>query len=72
MRINIMLVQQTAFQTEQHKSSFWNSIPQDSSSPQEHAQYVWKKFVEDAKAKRIYIVAHSFGGVVTVDLVSIF
>ena len=52
-----------------HISSFRNPIPQENGSPNEHAQYVWKHFVKSAKAKRIYIVAHSFGGVVTVDLV---
>ena len=54
-----------------HICSFSNSIPQDNGSPKEHAQYVWKQFVKNAKAKKIYIVAHSFGGVVTVDLVSL-
>lgn len=50
-------------------SSFQTSIPQENGSPKEHAQYVWKHFVKNVKAKKIYIVAHSFGGVVTVDLV---
>ena len=54
-----------------HMSSFQNSIPQENGSPLEHAQYVWKHIVKNAKAKKINIVAHSFGGVVTVDLVSL-
>ena len=37
----------------------------------EHASYVWKHIVEEAKAKEIYIVAHSYGGIVTVHVVCI-
>ena len=44
---------------------------QGNSSPGEHAKYVWNQFVKESKAKRIDIVAHSYGGVVTVDLVRI-
>lgn len=46
-----------------------NSHLQGSSSPEEHAQYVWKNFVKKSKAKRIDIVAHSYGGVVAAHLV---
>ncbi|XP_049765066.1 FAM172 family protein homolog CG10038 [Schistocerca cancellata] len=39
-----------------------------SRDPKEHADYVWKHYVKESKAKHIAIVAHSYGGVVTVDL----
>ncbi|XP_064100002.1 cotranscriptional regulator ARB2A-like [Macrobrachium nipponense] len=39
-----------------------------SSSPEEHACYVWKKFVHKAKAKHIALIAHSYGGCVTKEL----
>ena len=41
-----------------------------SEDPERHALYIWENLIEkDVKAKRIAIVAHSFGGVVTQDLV---
>ena len=43
---------------------------QENGDPQQHGTYMWKNVVKKCKAKRIDIVAHSFGGVVTVDLVS--
>ena len=33
--------------------------------------YVWKHFVQKAQAKHIAFVSHSYGGVVTVKVVSI-
>lgn len=36
-----------------------------SESPQEHSQYVYNTFVIPSKAKKIFIVAHSFGGMCT-------
>ncbi|PKK80920.1 hypothetical protein RhiirC2_767561 [Rhizophagus irregularis] len=36
-----------------------------SESPQNHCLYVWDKFVTNAKAKEILIVAHSYGGICT-------
>ncbi|XP_073960487.1 cotranscriptional regulator ARB2A isoform X3 [Choristoneura fumiferana] len=39
-----------------------------SGSPDEHAQYVWDKYIAKTKATSILIVAHSYGGVVTMDL----
>ena len=42
---------------------------QGNRTPQEHALYVWKNFIAHSKAKTIDIVAHSFGGVVTIDWV---
>ena len=55
--------------------SYFTSIPtrttlQDSGTPEEHASYVWKNYVLKAMAKHVDIVAHSYGGVVTVSLVS--
>ena len=45
------------------------SQPFGSSTPEDHADYVWDNFVTKAKAARIAIVAHSYGGVVTSHLV---
>ncbi|XP_038076473.1 cotranscriptional regulator FAM172A homolog [Patiria miniata] len=39
-----------------------------SSSPSEHGLNVWDKFVAETPAKHVAIVAHSYGGVVTIDL----
>ncbi|XP_078313435.1 cotranscriptional regulator ARB2A homolog isoform X1 [Crassostrea virginica] len=39
-----------------------------SSSPEEHMKTVWQSFVQKSKASYIGIVAHSYGGVVTLDL----
>lgn len=39
-----------------------------SQDPLQHVDYVWKNYVRDAKAQHIAIVAHSYGGVCTVDL----
>ncbi|POG71700.1 hypothetical protein GLOIN_2v1774561 [Rhizophagus irregularis DAOM 181602=DAOM 197198] len=36
-----------------------------SESPQNHCLYVWDKFVTNARAKEILIVAHSYGGICT-------
>jgi hypothetical protein len=41
-----------------------------SSSPEAHAQTVWETLIQPANAKSIAIVAHSYGGVVTVQLAS--
>ena len=43
---------------------------QNHSEPIEHATTVWETMVQKCPAKHIAIVAHSFGGVVTCDLVS--
>ena len=42
---------------------------QGSSTPEEHANYVWKHFISETRATKIDIVAHSYGGVVTTALV---
>ena len=47
------------------------SATQGNSSPEEHATYVWKHIVEDCAAREIYVVAHSYGGVVTTHLVGL-
>jgi len=39
-----------------------------SSNPEEHAVTVWEKLVKSSSAKKIIIVAHSYGGVVTMAL----
>jgi esterase/lipase superfamily enzyme len=43
---------------------------QNSRSAKEHADYVWKHYVKEMTPKHIAIIAHSFGGYLTVDLVS--
>ncbi|XP_068622505.1 FAM172 family protein homolog CG10038 [Battus philenor] len=35
---------------------------------EEHARYVWDNYVKEAKASKILIVAHSYGGILTVTL----
>ena len=46
-------------------------VLQDSGTPEEHATHVWQNYVKRSKAKHIDIVAHSYGGVVAVSLVSL-
>eukprot|EP00026_Physarum_polycephalum_P010134 Phypoly_transcript_10285.p1 GENE.Phypoly_transcript_10285~~Phypoly_transcript_10285.p1 ORF type:complete len:331 (+),score=73.34 Phypoly_transcript_10285:209-1201(+) len=38
------------------------------SSPEKHTLYVWDNFIAKSPAKKIVIVAHSYGGVVTMNL----
>ena len=45
---------------------------QGSSSPEDHATYVWQHIIQKSVAKEVYIVAHSYGGIVTVHLVYFF
>ncbi|XP_045500939.1 FAM172 family protein homolog CG10038 [Colias croceus] len=40
----------------------------NSSSSEEHATYVWKTYIADSKAKNVVIIAHSYGGLLTVML----
>ncbi|XP_041379530.1 LOW QUALITY PROTEIN: cotranscriptional regulator FAM172A-like [Gigantopelta aegis] len=40
-----------------------------SSTPERHGQYVWRHFISKSQAKRIDIVAHSYGGVVVMETV---
>lgn len=42
---------------------------QGNASPEEHASYVWQHFIQESKAKEVYIVSHSYGGLVTTHLV---
>lgn len=43
---------------------------QENSSSEEHVVYVWDHFVSKAEAKNVFIVAHSYGGLSFVELVS--
>lgn len=43
-------------------------IPINSTS-QSHCNYVWEKIVKKTKAREIFVAAHSFGGVCTVNLI---
>ena len=43
-------------------------LPVDCGTSEEHAQYVWNKYISQSKAASILVVAHSFGGVVTASL----
>jgi len=40
----------------------------NSSNATEHADYVWKRYVEEGTPKHIAVIAHSYGGFLTVDL----
>ncbi|CAK1581303.1 unnamed protein product [Parnassius mnemosyne] len=40
----------------------------NSGTAEEHARYVWDTYVKNCKASSILIVAHSYGGIVTVTL----
>ncbi|XP_050401477.1 cotranscriptional regulator FAM172A homolog isoform X1 [Patella vulgata] len=41
-------------------------------TPEEHGIYVWQHFVLKSKAKNIAIVAHSYGGIVTLEVANKF
>ncbi|KJE92635.1 hypothetical protein CAOG_03555 [Capsaspora owczarzaki ATCC 30864] len=41
------------------------------SSPEDHAVYVWDRFIASAAARHIAIVAHSYGGIVTSNLLAV-
>ena len=43
------------------------TIP-DNADPEEHADTVWKEVIKPCQAEQIVIIAHSYGGVVTMDL----
>ncbi|KAK9508114.1 hypothetical protein O3M35_007847 [Rhynocoris fuscipes] len=43
-----------------------------SSNAQEHASSVWSHYISQSRAQKIAIIAHSFGGVVTMSLASQF
>lgn len=47
-------------------------VLQDNASSEEHVLYVWDHFVSWAEAKNVFIVAHSYGGLSFVELVSVF
>ncbi|KAB7504470.1 hypothetical protein Anas_10787, partial [Armadillidium nasatum] len=39
-----------------------------SESPESHGKYVWENYVRNCKAKKIAVIAHSYGGVVATSL----
>ncbi|CAG9811114.1 unnamed protein product [Chironomus riparius] len=49
-----------------------NKAIEGSGSPEKHADSVWKKFIQPSNPKKIAIVAHSYGGVITTHLASKF
>jgi len=40
-----------------------------SESPEHHLIYVWDRFLNQCAAKHIFIVAHSYGGIATINLI---
>ncbi|XP_071260191.1 cotranscriptional regulator ARB2A homolog [Salvelinus alpinus] len=42
----------------------------ENGSPEEHLLYVWDHFVSNAAARNVFIVAHSYGGLSLVELMS--
>ena len=42
----------------------------DNGSPEEHANTVWEEIIKPCQAKKIVIICHSYGGVVTMELAS--
>lgn len=51
-----------------HKHNFFL---QDNGSPEEHAIYVWDHFISQSAAENVFFVAHSYGGLAFVELVSV-
>ncbi|NXJ95726.1 F172A protein, partial [Corythaixoides concolor] len=43
----------------------------DNGSPEEHAIYVWDHFISQSAAENVFFVAHSYGGLAFVELVSV-
>lgn len=41
-----------------------------SETPEQHTQYVWENVVNEAAARHIAIIAHSYGGLCTINLVN--
>lgn len=46
-------------------------VLQENGSSEEHVLYVWDHFVSKAAAKNVFIMAHSYGGLSFVELVSV-
>lgn len=44
---------------------------QENGSFEEHLLYVWDHFVSEAVAKNVFVMAHSYGGLSLVELVSV-
>lgn len=51
---------------------FFFFVLQENGSSEEHMLYVWDHFVSKAAAKNVFIIAHSYGGLSFVELVSSF
>ncbi|CAF3581496.1 unnamed protein product [Rotaria sordida] len=73
-RINhyAVIVTNTNLNTDESSESILN-IPQrirGSGSAEEHACYIWEKFVRRCRARHICIMAHSYGGAVVLELAS--
>lgn len=47
------------------------SLLKENTSSEEHVLYVWDHFVSKAAAKNVFIIAHSYGGLSFVELVSV-
>ncbi|RMC17992.1 hypothetical protein DUI87_04868 [Hirundo rustica rustica] len=43
----------------------------DNGSPEEHAIYVWDHFISQSAAENVFFVAHSYGGLAFVELLSL-
>lgn len=54
-----------------HLTVEWLFVLQENGSSEEHVLYVWDHFVSKAAAKNVFIVAHSYGGLSFVELVSV-
>lgn len=39
-------------------------------TPEKHIEYVWENVVNELKFKNIFIIAHGFGGILTLHLLS--
>ena len=63
-----VLVLNTNLNTYQSAEGGLEEKIRENGSPEEHAIYVWKTLVTQSPAKQVDIIAHSYGGCVTVDL----
>ena len=46
------------------------AVDTDAWSPEEYARIVWERFVVPAQAKHIFVLAHSYGGALTCDVLA--
>ena len=49
----------------QNKNDKFQKVVEGSETPEAHFTYVWRNFVKPSKVKHVAIVAHSYGGVIT-------